>query len=121
MHCTPRARRARDDRVAVVAVRDLDDEDEPAAAVAAGVRAGQPEPALALELREGPAVGRGDARPALEHRVEAVELGQADGGVQVAQAVVEAEPVVVEPAHVRGAALVALAVDARLDRPVGGA
>src|SRR5207244_5154983 len=42
------------------------------------------------------------------------ELRDSEGTGQVRHAVVEAEPVVVEPAHVGRAALVALAVDALL-------
>ena len=49
-----------------------------------------------------------------EHVVEAVELREPERAGDVAQPVVEPEPVVVEPAHVRRAALVALGVDARL-------
>ena len=45
------------------------------------------------------------------------ELGQAERARDVGQAVVEAEAVVVEPAHVGRAALVALGVDALLDAP----
>ena len=47
------------------------------------------------------------------------ELDLADGARDVGQAVVEAQAVVVEPAHVGRAALVALGVDALLDRRVG--
>ena len=52
---------------------------------------------------------RRPARAAGEHLVEPLELGQAERAGDVRQAVVEAEPVVVEPVHVRRAALVALA------------
>ena len=46
-----------------------------------------------------------------EHVVEALELGEPERARDVGEAVVEAEPVVVEPAHVGRAALVALGVD----------
>src|ERR1044071_2790651 len=46
--------------------------------------------------------------------VEPVELGQAQGARDVAEPVVEAQAIVVEPVHVRRAALVALGVDALL-------
>ena len=52
-----RAQRA-DRAVAIDAARQLDDEDEPAAAIAAGVLAGQLEP---LDPGERRAVGRGGA------------------------------------------------------------
>ena len=67
------------------------------------------------------AVARGHARAAGEHLVEALELGQAERAGDVGEAVVEAEAVVVEPAHVGRAALVALGVDALLERRVGRA
>src|SRR3954469_4310886 len=58
-----RAAQGGDDRVAVRAAGQLDDEDEPAAHVAAGVLAGQLE---ALEAGERLAIQRRDARPAGE-------------------------------------------------------
>ena len=59
---------------------------------------------------------RGDAGAAGEHLVEAAELDDPERARDVAEPVVEAEPVVVEPAHVGRPALVALAVDALLER-----
>ena len=115
MLCTPRSRSARTTSSRSWPARDLHDEHEPAAAVAAGVRARQLEP---LDAGERLAVARGDPRAGGEHAVEALELGEADRAGEVGQAVVEAEAVVVEPAHVRRAALVALAVDPLLDRRV---
>ena len=50
--------------------------------------------------------------------VETLELREADRAGDLAEAVVEAEPVVIEPVHVGCAALVALAVDALLERGV---
>ena len=49
--------------------------------------------------------------------LEALELRDAERAGDVREAVVEAEPVVVEPAHVRRAALVALGVDPLLHAP----
>ena len=63
------------------------------------------------------AVERGDPRAVGEHAVEALELREADRARDVGEAVVEAEAVVVEPAHVGRAALVALGVDALLHAP----
>ncbi len=57
----------------------------------------------------------GHACPAGQQLVEALELGEPERAGEVAQAVVESEPVVVEPAHVGRAALVALGVDPLLD------
>ena len=54
-----------------------------------------------------------------QHLVEALELCQPQRACDVRQAVVEPQPVVVEPAHVRRAALVSLGVDALLERRVG--
>ena len=55
-----------------------------------------------------------------EHRVELLELGDAERRGDVGEPVVEAEPVVVEPAHVDGPALVALAAQAGRLGGVGG-
>ena len=89
--------------------RQLHHVDEPAAAVAAGVRARQLQ---ALDAGQRLAVQRRHARAGGQHLVEALELGQPERAGDVREPVVEAEPVVVEPAHVGRAALVALAVDA---------
>ena len=105
---------AADRLVAVDAARERHRVDEPAAHVPALVRAGQLE---ALDPARAPPVGVGDAGARREHPVEAVELGQADRAGDLGEPVVEAEPVVVEPVHVRRAALVSLAVDALLDGP----
>ena len=64
------------------------------------------------------AVELGHARARGEHLVEAPELREPERAGDVREAVVEAEPVVVEPAHVRRAALVALGVDPLLQRRV---
>ena len=61
-------------------------------------------------------VGGGDARPRGEHPLEPLELGEPERAGELREAVVEAEPVVVEPVHVGRAALVSLAVDALLER-----
>jgi hypothetical protein len=71
------------------------------------------------ELREQLAVQRRDPGTAGQHLVEAVQLRESDRTGDVRQAIVEAEAVVVEPAHVRGAALVSLGVDPLLQRRVG--
>ena len=106
--------------VAVAPLGHLDDEHEPAAHVAARVLAGQPEPLLRGELGAARSrYQRGDAGARREHVVEALELGEAERAGEVGEAVVEAEPVVVEPAHVGRPALVALGVDLRL--VLGGA
>src|SRR5918912_196943 len=60
------------------------------------------------------------ARAPRQQVVEPLELGQADRAGDVGEAVVEAEAVVVQPAHVRRAALVALGVHALLHRRVAG-
>ncbi len=62
-------------------------------------------------LRQRRPVPAGHPRPRGEHLVEALELGEPDRGRHVREPVVEAEAIVVEPAHVRRAALVALGVD----------
>ena len=61
------------------------------------------------------AVERGHARAAGQQLVETLELGEAQRAREVGEAVVEAQAIVVEPAHVGRAALVALGVDALLD------
>src|SRR5205823_6060566 len=65
----------------------------------------------ALDVREDLAVKRRDAGPRGEQVVEPRKLGDPQGAGDLAQSVVEAEAVVVEPRHVRRASLVALAVD----------
>ena len=108
------ARGQRPDRlVAIDAVRQLDDEDEPAADVAAGVLARQLQPLEAGQRRAVP-VRRAGAGG--EHVVQAIELREPQRARHVGQPVVEAEPVVVEPVHVGRAALVALGVHGRLVR-----
>jgi hypothetical protein len=100
-------------------VRKLDDVHEPAAHVAARVLARERQPALGDEAGQGVPIPRRNARAVGEHRVEALELDQPERAREVRQAVVEAEAVVIEPAHVRRAALVALGVDLLL--VLGGA
>ena len=103
-------------RVAVAPARQLDDEHEPAAHVAVAVLARQPE---TLDAGERLAVGGGDlarARRASSSRRRSCD--ETDRARDVGQAVVEAEAIVVEPAHVRRPALVALGVDAHLQRLV---
>ena len=76
-----------------------------------------PRPAIGASTPSTPArpllVERGDRGAARQQRVELLDLGDAERRGEVGEAVVEAEPVVVEPAHVGGAALVALAAQAR--------
>jgi hypothetical protein len=102
--------------VAVHVVRQLHDVNEPAAALPVGVGTGQPE---AVDAAEPLAVERRDARPPGEQLLEPFELGEAERAGDVVEPVVEAEPVVIEPAHVRRPALVALGVDAFLRLGVG--
>ncbi len=94
----------------VAVARDLHDEHEPAADVAAGVLARQRD----LGARQRLAVPAGHPRAGGQHLVEPLELGKAERARDVGQPVVEPEPVVVEPVHVRRAPLVALGVDALL-------
>ena len=61
------------------------------------------------QLGEPLAVERSDVVARVEHLVEALELGDADRGMEVGEPVVEAEAVVLHLVHVRGPALVALA------------
>src|SRR4051812_1860207 len=77
-----------DRRVAVAPARQLDDEDEPAALVAAGVLAGQLE---ALDVGQQLAIPARHARPRGEHVVEPPELDDPERARDVAEAVVEAE------------------------------
>ena len=97
--------------------RDLHDEDEPAADVPAAVRAGQAEPVLCGQRRERLAVGRGDVRAVGQHAAEALQLRKPQRRLKLCEPVVEAQAIVVEPVHVRRAALVSLGVD--LDLHVG--
>ena len=76
------------------------------------VGAGQPE---ALDARQRLRVERRDPRPRGEQLVEPLQLSDAERAGEVVEPVVEAQPVVVEPAHVGRPALVALGVDALLD------
>ena len=103
--------------IAIHPGRQLHDEHEPAAAIAAGIGAGKLEPLDAGKRRE---VQRGDPRPIVQHRVQMRELRDPERACEIRQPVVEAEPVVIEPAHVRRAALVSLGVDPHLDRGIPG-
>ena len=79
---------------------------------------GQPEP---LDPRQRLAVRRGRPRARRRASRPAARAARCPSAHAMSrQAVVEAEPVVVEPVHVRRAALVALGVDALLDRRVAG-
>ena len=69
-----------------------------------------------LDPRQRLLVERRDSRPRGEHLLQALELGQADRAGDIGEPVVEAEAVVIEPAHVWRAALVALGVEALLER-----
>ena len=98
--------------VAVHARRELHDVHEPAAPVAVRVRrtgARAPPPRRAPRSRARP---RGRARASISSRCSSCAEPERAG--EVVEAVVEAEPVVVEPAHVGRAALVALGVDPAL-------
>ncbi len=64
-------------------------------------------------------VERGDPVAPRQQLVEALELREPEGAGQLVEAVVEAQPVVVEPVHVGRATLVALGVQALLGRRVG--
>src|SRR3954471_226399 len=97
-----------DGLVTVAPTRDLDDEHEPAAAVARRVLARQPQ---SLDAGQGLAVPAGHPRAIGQHAVQARQLGVAEGAREVGQAIVEAQAIVIEPAHVWRAALVALGVD----------
>ena len=98
--------------VAIDAVRQLHDEHEPAAPCFAVVLAGKRQ---ALDAGERLAVGRGDALPRRRANPSRFSCATPERAGDIREPVVEAEPVVVEPAHVRGAALVALGVDPLLD------
>ncbi len=91
----------------------LHDEHEPAAPVR------RPRPRTAARAPRCPTsasrYSAGHARARGEHLLQARELRDAERAGDVRQAVVEAEPVVVEPAHVGRAALVALGVDPLLE------
>src|SRR4051794_27870943 len=78
-------------------------------------RGGDAEPVAAVERLRVPG---GDAPAVGQHPVEPLELLDADRAGDVGQAVVEAEAVVIQPAHVGRAALVALGIDALLRRGV---
>ena len=88
--------------------RNLDHVHEPAPAVAARIRAGERQ---ALDPPERLAVQRRDRGPPGEQVVEPFELRDAQRAGDLGEAVVEAQAIVVEPAHVRGTPLVALGVD----------
>src|SRR5436190_17633488 len=100
-------------RVALHLGRKLHDVHEPASPVSALVGAGQTE---SLDVGERLRVERCGPCSLGKQLVQALELGEADGTAQIVEPVVEAESVVVEPAHVRRAALVALAVYSLLER-----
>ena len=70
----PRSASARTVVVTVGVARQLDDEHEPAAAIAAGVRAGQLQ---SLDPASASAVELGDPRAAGQHLVQVLELGHA--------------------------------------------
>ena len=91
--------------MAVRPARKRHDEDEPATPVAARVGARQLQ---ALDAGEGVPVARRDFAPGGEHLLEPRELGEADRTRDLREAVVEAQPVVVQPAHVARAPLVSL-------------
>ena len=75
-----------------------------------GARGHRSRQRLAVALRGAPRAGRACPQP--------LELGYAERAGDVGEAIVEAEPVVVEPVHVRGAALVSLGVDPLLLRRI---
>ena len=101
--------------VTVEPPRELNDVHEPAAPRASGIRAREPK---LVEPRQRLAVQRRDPSATGEHRVEAVELREPERAGELGEPVVEAEPVVVKPVHVRGPALVALGIDLLLLRRV---
>ena len=105
-------------RVAVDPVRQLDDEHEPPPLLSGGVLARECE---ALDLRERLAVQVRHTRTARERLAEPSQLHDAERARELVEAVVEAEPIVVQPAHVRRATLVALGVDPLLKRLVADA
>ena len=116
-----------DHGVAVGPGRQPDGVDEPAAPLLAPVGAGQHEARrvavsgrCAVVERREPLACRAPAaaRPGRQHLVEALELGDAERRLELGEPVVEAEPVVVDPVHVRGPALVSLAAQAA--RPARG-
>ena len=115
-----------DHGLAVVALRHAHRVDEPAAPLGAAVSARQDE-AVRVALAGGSAadraqalgVGGGHARARGEQLVRLLDLRDAERGLDVGHAVVEAEAVVVEPVHVDRAALVA--GRAELRGLVGGA
>ena len=73
-------------------------------------RRDRPTPGSAAPIAvEALRVGGGDRRAPRQQLVEALELGDADRGLDVGEPVVEAEPVVVHDLHARRPALVALA------------
>ena len=77
---------------------------------------GSPSPSMLRQRRAVGAAPRARGRRAC--RPGGASWTEADGAGDVGQAVVEAQAVVVEPAHVGRAALVALGVDALLERRV---
>src|SRR3954454_16813348 len=93
-----------DHRGAIGPIRQLHAEDETAAPLFDMVLAGQDDVVavvlagrLGANLSEPLAVERRDVVPGIEHLVEPLQLGDSDGGVQVAHPVVEAQPVVLDP------------------------
>ena len=111
------ARRCRARRgAAIVASRSARRRGGPGRRTSCAARAPRPAIGASTPSIAGQALARraaATARAALEQRVELLDLGDADRGGDVGEPVVEAEAAVVEPAHVGGAALVALAAQAR--------
>src|SRR6478672_9057994 len=111
-----------DHPVAVDPLRQLHNEDEPAAPLVAVVLAWQNDVVIDLlpggggtELGEPLPVERRDIVPGVEQLIQALDLCDADRGLQVGEPVVEPHAVVLDLAVVRGSALVALARDAFRD------
>ena len=112
----PKLRQRSDAAVAVDPARQLHDEHEPAAAIAADIGTRQLQ---RFDARERLAIAVGDPGPRGEHLVEPLELRKAQRAGDVRQPVVEPQPIVIEPPHVGRATLVSLGVDALLERRVG--
>src|SRR5439155_943461 len=95
--------------------RQLHHEHEPSARVAVRVRARQ---LNALDARQRFAIATGYPAARCQHLIQPLELNDPDRGRDLRQPVVESQPVVLERAHVSGAALVALGVHPLLERSV---
>src|SRR5829696_7728971 len=98
-------REAGDRRVALDIGAEADRVDEPAAPLGAAAGDRRLDP---LDAGEALGVGAGQGRAPLEHAVELLDLRHSQRRGEIAEPVVEAEPAVVEPAHVDGPALIAL-------------